>query len=378
MALSLLSAPVMAENVGVAQSTEASTEPQQFADSSVEDMVAVAKAGRNNEAINDAVLGNEAIRDNLPQLGEASDSAEANSNNNADATAIEPRQSTASEVENDKLILNSPVVDEANILTPQGKARLSQQLRSIYNQGLAQAAVVIVPTTGNLDIFDYGLKVAERWELGEADTDQGLLILVAVNDRKMHIFTGYGIEGVLPDAVASRIIREDITPRFKQGDYAGGLSQGINRIEERLTTDPDILAQADANAQAQQDRQSQATGEAPSTFGLFIIAFILGMFLTSVLGRFLGALVATGGFALISLSTGGSIIATAFLGFILWTFLSAKKSGGGRGGRGGGGFIVLPGGGGFGGGGFGGGGFGSGGFGGGGGGFGGGGAGGSW
>ena len=222
---------------------------------------------------------------------------------------------------------------------------------------------MIVPTTGNLDIFDYGLKAAERWELGSRYRS-GLPILVAVNDRKMHIFTGYGIE--VFDAVASRIIRED-TPRFKQGDYAGGLSQGINHIEERLTTDPDILAQADANAQAQQDRQSHWR----SSLDLWLIYHRLhfGHVLTSVSGGF-GALVATGGFVYLLQGVASS---HCLFGVYIVDVFVCQKICGGRGWRRG--FIVLPvvwicGGG------FGGGGFGSG-HGGGGGGFGGGGVGGS-
>ena len=89
---------------------------------------------------------------------------------------------------------------------------------------------MIVPSTDGIDIFDYALAVAERWQLGQADTDDGLLITVAVNDRKMYILTGYGLEGVLPDAALSRIIRDDITPAFKSGNYAQGLSAGLHAL----------------------------------------------------------------------------------------------------------------------------------------------------
>ena len=368
---------------GEATSAPSSQSAQQFSDQSVEDMVAIAKAGQQNEAINDAIFGNEAITDNIPTIGEAR--AE-DSRSQSEVATAEPRQSTAQGVDSDKLILNSPVVDQANIFTPQEKQLLTQRLRNIYDQGLAQAALVTVPTTNGMDIVNYGMQVVDKWKLGNKDIDDGLLILVSVNDRKMHIFTGYGLEGVLPDAIVNRIVDDEITPSFKQGDYAGGLVKGINRIEERLVADPDVLAQSDALAKERAQAQNQAAGDSPSLFGTFLIALIFGMFLTSALGRILGSFVATGGFALMALSAGAGLFTTIFMAIFLWLFLISRGGGGGgkgggKGGKGGGGrrggVVVFPGGG-FGGGGFGGGGFGGGGFGGGGGGFGGGGAGGSW
>ncbi len=173
--------------------------------------IAINDSVLGNEAINEAILGNDAINPN------AADSDTANSEKSAAtrAPAKPAVQSNAESVDADKLILNSPVIDQANILNPQEKQRLEAQLRSIYQQGLAQAAVVIVPTTNGLPIFDYALQVAEKWQLGDKDIDDGLLIVVSVNDRDMYVLTGYGLEGVLPDTAVNRIIREDITPLFK-------------------------------------------------------------------------------------------------------------------------------------------------------------------
>lgn len=348
---------------------------------SVEDLIAIAKAGENNEAINDALLGNEAINDAV--LGNDALGNEAlnpNVNNNSAATNQAPVTSSATGVDADKLILNSPVVDQANILNPQQKQRLEAQLKNIYNRGLAQAAVVIVPTTSGIPIFDYALQAAEKWQLGEADTDDGLLIVVAVNDRDMYILTGYGLEGVLPDGALNRIIREDITPYFKPENgsrYFEGISNGINLIEARLSADPEILAQADAQA-AERAQSTGDTDEVPSPIFLFIMALIFGSFITNIFGRVFGSILTSGGFFLGSLALGGGLFMTVIMAIFLWLFLISRGSGGGKGGgKGGrgGGMILLPG---LGGGGFGGGGFGGGGFGGGGGGFGGGGAGGSW
>ena len=343
---------------------------------SVEDLVAIAKAAESNEAINDAVLGNEAINETI--LGNEAINPNASSNEGvaeANATKRPPVKSTADSVDADKLILNNPVIDQANILNPQEKQRLEAQLRTIYQQGLAQAAVVIVPTTNGMPIFDYALQVAEKWQLGTKDIDDGLLMVVAVNDRDMYILTGYGLEGVLPDAAVNRIIREDITPLFKQNNYGAGILAGVTALQSRLSADPEVLARADA--QAAERTAQQGSDELPSPIFLFIIAMIFGSFITRIFGRVFGSVLTAGGFVAGSLALGGGLFMTIIMAIFLWLFL-ISRGGGGRGGRGGrgGGMIFLPGMGG--GGGFGGGGFGGGGFGGGGGGFGGGGAGGSW
>ena len=351
-----------------------------------DDMVTIGQVSKQNQVINDAVLGNDAIGNAIGTVSESFSRQSQDNTTQSKTTNINTatvnhgilRQSTAQAVESDKLILNEPVVDQANILSAQEKQHLSQRLRGIYQQGLAQAAIVIIPTTNGTPMFNYALQVANRWQLGAKDTDDGLLILVAINDRNVYVLSGYGLEGVLPDAINSRIIREEITPRFKQSDYAGGLNAALDRIEERLTTDPDILAQADELASRREQSQSGVSGINPIV--LFIIGLFAGNIVTGIFGRFLGSGLISGGFFFISMALGGGFILSLILAIFLWIFLMGNgHHGGGRGGRGGGTPIIVPGGfGGGSGGGFGGGGFGSGGFGGGGGGFGGGGAGGSW
>ena len=380
--LAMPMASVAETATATANSATVTTKPT-LQDHSVEDMVAIAKTAQTNEALNDAVLNNDAIKetlgnDALPIPGNSQGTGNQTNSNQATATAnaqttTTPKQSTQAPVAADKLILNNPVIDEAKILSASDKQAIETKLRSLNDRGLAQAAVVIVPTTNGEDIFDYSMKVADRWKLGKKDTDQGLLMVVAVNDRKMYILTGYGLEGTLPDAVAKRIISDDITPRFKQGDYAGGITAGINRIEERLTTDPAILKQADANrvnTNANGNAQSNQEGGIPLIF-LGFFGFVVGMILTSILGRFFGSIATAGGIVTLGTIFGAGLLGSMFVAFIVFLFLLFRGGGGGRGGRGGGGVVFLPGGG-FGGG------FGGGGFGGGGGGFGGGGAGGDW
>ena len=384
VALSLIT-PTLAhaqDDIAIVQAN--SLENNGFENNGLEDdMVAIGQVSKQNQVVNDAI-GNAIGTVSESFSRQSQDNTTQSKTTNINTATVNhgiPRQSTAQAVESDKLILNEPVVDQANILSAQEKQHLSQRLRGIYQQGLAQAAIVIIPTTNGTPMFNYALQVANRWQLGAKDTDDGLLILVAINDRNVYVLSGYGLEGVLPDAINSRIIREEITPRFKQSDYAGGLNAALDRIEERLTTDPDILAQADELASRREQSQSGVSGINPIV--LFIIGLFAGNIVTGIFGRFLGSGLISGGFFFLSMALGGGFILSLILAIFLWIFLMGNGhhggGRGGRGGRGGGTPIIVPGGfGGGSGGGFGGGGFGSGGFGGGGGGFGGGGAGGSW
>lgn len=290
---------------------------------------------------------------------------------------VADQQAKSDAITHDKLILNSPVIDEAKILSDDEKSHLEAQIRQIYNDKLAQIAIVIVPTTGEMNIFDYAYQVAKRWELGDKEHDNGILVLVAVNDRQIQILTGYGVEGVLPDAVVNRIIREDIAPSFKTQSYAQGLSAGISRMDERLRADPDVLAKAD-KAYAKAQKAEQQNEAIPWLFFMFFFLMNFGQSLKAFLGRMLGASVITAIFVALGLWAGFGFGFSVVMGFlllvlsvVLWVCLAFTEPSNHRGYRGRGGNVRI-GGGGFGGG------FGGGGFRGGGGGFGGGGARGSW
>ena len=243
--------------------------------------------------------------------------------------------------------LNAPVFDQANILTATEKQNLEQQIRNIYNQGKAQIGIIIVSTTGSEDIFDFAMRVAEQWKLGSAKQDNGLLIAVAVNDRKIHIATGYGLEGVLPDIIASRIIRNQITPAFQQGQYAQGLQAGMNEIERILNLDPEIAKQA---ADELKERQAQAIHEQEAkdrSLTTAMIILIIGIFASFIIGNRLSAAVAGVTATAAGLIYGSGIVMSLLMGvgifFLLITSLAQLifqmfLSGGGRGGGGGGSF----------------------------------------
>ena len=272
------------------------------------------------------------------------------------------------QIQRDLPSLNEPVIDQANLLSPAEKQAISQRILNLHNAGKGQIGVVIIPTTGQEDIFDYSMRVAEAWQLGSAKRDNGLLMTIAINDRRIQILTGYGLEGVLPDIVAGRIINDKITPYFKQGQYAQGIDSGLAEIERILNLDPEIAAQAADELKERHEQAYKAQQASQATFGAVIFIIIAGVVASMIFGKKLSAATAAVAGIAAGLVNGMGLIASLMIGigvfFVLITSLAqlllyAFASGTGRGGGGRGGF-------------------GGGGFGGGGGGFGGGGASGSW
>jgi uncharacterized protein len=263
--------------------------------------------------------------------------------------------------------LKSRVTDLTNTLTADQRAALEAKLATFEIRKGSQVAVLMVPTTQPEAIEQYSIRVVDQWKLGRKRVDDGVFLIVAKNDRKVRIEVGRGLEGALPDAIAKRIIDEVITPRFRENDFYGGITAGVDRILRVIEGEP--LPPPKAPAQ-------KAPGGGPGWFELLFIGIILatvvGGFLRALFGRFLGAGIvgaAAGalGYVLVGL---GAAVTIAIIAFLVSLFTGAL----GRGSVGRSGWY--PGGGwGSGGGGFGGGG---GGFSGGGGGFSGGGASGSW
>ena len=271
------------------------------------------------------------------------------------------------QIQRDLPSLNEPVIDQANLLSPAEKQAISQRILNLHNAGKGQIGVVIVPTTGQEDIFDYSMRVADAWQLGSAKRDNGLLMTIAINDRRIQILTGYGLEGVLPDIVAGRIINDKITPYFKQAQYAQGIDSGLAEIERILNLDPEIAAQAADELKERQEQAYQAQKASKATFSSVLFIIVAGVIASMIFGRKLSAATAAVAGTAAGLVNGMGLIASLMIGagvfFLLVTSLAqlilhAFMAGGGRGGGGRGGF--------------------GGGFGGGGGGFGGGGASGSW
>ncbi|MDH5655742.1 MAG: TPM domain-containing protein [Spirochaetia bacterium] len=123
--------------------------------------------------------------------------------------------------------LKSPIMDTAEILSPQTEADLEDMLRLHEEETKIQVAVLTIPSLKDEVLEEYSMRVVEKWKLGQKDKDNGVLILIAKEDRKMRIEVGYGLEGDLTDVAASLIIRNDMAPRFKNGDYDGGVKAGV-------------------------------------------------------------------------------------------------------------------------------------------------------
>ena len=304
----------------------------------------------------DAVLLNKVIPNHglpipgVPGVGAASGQTSANQPTTAPVAPIEKQVQVANDMaegqtERSLPTLNQPVIDQAHVLNANENQQLSSLIRSLHDQGKAQIGIVIVPTTGQEGIFDFAMRVAEQWKLGSAKQDNGLLIAVAVNDRKIHIATGYGLEGVLPDAVVGRIIRNQIGPEFKQANFSAGLMAGVQEIQRILNQDPEIAKQA---AEELKSRQEQAIKEQEAkdrTMTTAMVILIIGIFASFMIGNRLSASVAGVTATAAGLIYGAGIVTSLLLGvgifFLLITSLAQLifqmfLSGGGRGGGGGG------------------------------------------
>jgi len=146
--------------------------------------------------------------------------------------------------------LSGRVVDTADILPPEAEAALSAKLEALEAQSQRQLVVATVPDLQGYDIADYGYQLGRAWGLGDAERNDGALLLVAPNDRKVRIEVGYGLEGYLTDAVSSIIIQNDILPRFRDGDFPGGIEAGTDAIIAQLQLPPEEAAQVAAEAAA--------------------------------------------------------------------------------------------------------------------------------
>jgi uncharacterized protein len=257
------------------------------------------------------------------------------------------------------------VLDQTGTLTAGEQADLEQRLKAFEQRKGSQIAVLMLPSTAPETIEQYSIRVAEAWKIGRGKTDDGVLLLVAKDDRTMRIEVGYGLEGALTDATSRRIIGEIITPLFRQGDYFGGLGAGLQKIMDVIDGEP--LPPPDHKWDHPRDRFRNVFPVL--FFGVFIAAGVL----RAVLGRMGGAVALAGLVGVVTFFL-SQVLLFALLAGVGAFLLGLITGSGGGGGFGPGGFGGY-GGGGFGGGGFGGGG---GGFSGGGGGFGGGGASGRW
>lgn len=256
--------------------------------------------------------------------------------------------------------LSAHIVDQTATLSREQTATLEQTLQAFEASKGSQLAVLIVPTTGEETIEQYGLRVVEQWKLGRKNVDDGALLLVAKDDRTLRIEVGYGLEGALTDATSKRIISEIIVPRFQQGDFYGGISAGVERIIGVINGEP--------LPPPKRSTSSGWSGLSQFVPVIFVLVFVVGGVLRLLLGRLPAAILTGSGVAVLAWVLLGALTVAMLAGLMAFFFTLVGGMGGRGGWHSGGGWS----------GGRGGGGFGSGGFSGGGGGFGGGGASGRW
>lgn len=262
--------------------------------------------------------------------------------------------------------LHSRVNDYAAMLSPETVQGLEGKLAEFERKESTQVVVLTVPTLAGDSLEDFSIRVAESWRIGQRGTDNGVILVIAAQDRKMRIEVGRGLEGVLTDLLSGRIIRDEIAPRFREGDIDGGVIAGVSAIMSAVT----------GEYQAQPRDLRSGRKSAPPVLTLFVF-LVVGCIFFGAISKLLGGVAGAVGLPFLALTSfpGIGTILLALLGimgFGLGLFLAFLFGSGGRGGFGGpfigGGFGGYHGGGG----GFGGG------FSGGGGGFGGGGASGDW
>ena len=178
---------------------------------------------------------------------------------------------------------DGPVYDGANMIDDAAQAQLDQQLRA-YNKETGRSVIVAtVPSLDGETVEAYAVDLYETWGIGGEETDEGALLLVARDDRKMRIEVGYGSTPTLTDAMSGRIIRETITPAFKQGEFTAGIVAGVGRMIEALDMDPATArAIEEAEAAARADRKGERTA---ATWGGAIVWILLIFGFAFIFGR---------------------------------------------------------------------------------------------
>ena len=212
--------------------------------------------------------------------------------------------------------LSAHVTDQTGTLSADERARLEAKLTAFEAGKGAQIAVLLVPTIKPETIEQYSIRAAEAWKLGRKGVDDGVLLVIAKQDKKLRIEVGYGLEGALNDATAKRIISEQITPRFKQGDFYGGIDAGLD-VVIRV-----VGGEALPPAKAKADAGSAPAGSEDSIslliFGGFVLVFVVGGFLRAIFGRFLGAGMVGGAAGVIAWLVLSSMLVAGLIGLLLF------------------------------------------------------------
>jgi uncharacterized protein len=211
--------------------------------------------------------------------------------------------------------LTGRVVDLTGTLSGGDIAALSQRLKDLETRKGSQVAVLIVPTTQPESIEQYSIKVADAWKIGRKKIDDGALLVIAKNDHKLRIEVGYGLEGSLTDVTSRRIIDEVITPKFRSGDFAGGISDGIARII--AVVNGETLPAPAPEASHGQDFSDWIGFFNPINPFFIVGVAAVGSILRHLLGRLIGSAATGGVIGALAWYLLGSIAIAAILGSII-------------------------------------------------------------
>lgn len=165
------------------------------------------------------------------------------------------------------------VTDRGDMLSASEEQALTQKLRSYADTTSTQMIIVTLPDLGGADISMYATELGQQWQVGQQDKDNGLVILVSRDDRKVFIATGFGLEGAIPDAIAGRIIRNIITPNFRQGRIFQGLSDAVDAL---------MLAAAGEYTADEAESYERSDDDGTGTATLFVIMIIIYFVITSI------------------------------------------------------------------------------------------------
>ncbi|MGH8765726.1 MAG: TPM domain-containing protein [Burkholderiales bacterium] len=205
--------------------------------------------------------------------------------------------------------LHARVTDLTATLSAEQGAALEQKLQALERAKGSQLAILMVPTVKPEEIEQYSIRVFDQWKLGRKGVDDGVLLLVAKNDRRLRIEVGRGLEGAIPDAIANRIIDEEIAPRFRQGDFYGGITAGVERIAKLVQGEP-MPPPPRAAPRTTFDPQMLFVG--------LIIVVVLANVLHALLGRGLGSGVVAAGAAAIVYVVAGILGLAVIVGVVVF------------------------------------------------------------
>ncbi len=232
--------------------------------------------------------------------------------------------------------LKTRVTDLTQTLSQTERTALEEKLAAFESKKGSQIAVLLVPTTQPEDIAQYAIRVAEQWKIGREKSDDGVLVLIAKSDRKMRIEVGRGLEGAIPDVYAKRIVSDVIGPKFKQGDFYGGLDAGVDQI----------ITLVDGEALPAPNNKAVGGIDIGNILPMLLFGgLITGLFLRSIFGTFLGSALNGGLIGGVIMLFGLALSAALVFGVIAFFFTMmmgsrglSGYSGGLGGGYGGGGW----------------------------------------